>query len=99
MSMAVLLTDRSIAPNRLNTRIFSHVNTSSSWMRTSKEVEEYLHKLSDRYQQRCAEIVEDADKRWRAAHPGVAGSGEHYAALEAARADAEHIALKEMLEA
>lgn len=63
------------------------------------ELEAYLRRLSDRYQQRCAEIVEDADKRWRAAHPGVAGSGEHYAALEAARADAEHIALKEMLEA
>ena len=63
------------------------------------ELEAYLRSLSDRYQQRCAEIVEDADKRWRAAHPGVAGSGEHYAALEAARADAEHIALKEMLEA
>lgn len=62
------------------------------------ELEAYLRRLSDRYQQRCAEIVEDADKRWRAAHPGVAGSGEHYAALEAARADAEHIALKEMLE-
>ena len=63
------------------------------------ELEAYLRRLSDRYQQRCAEIVADADKRWRAAHPGVAGSGEHYAALEAARADAEHIALKEMLEA
>lgn len=63
------------------------------------ELEAYLRRLSDRYQQRCAEIIEDADKRWRAAHPGVAGSGEHYAALEAARADAEHIALKEMLEA
>ena len=63
------------------------------------ELEAYLRKLSDRYQQCCAEIVEDADKRWRAAHPGVAGSGEHHAALEAARADAEHIALKEMLEA
>lgn len=63
------------------------------------ELEAYLRRLSDRYQQCCAEIVEDADKRWRAAHPGVAGSGEHYAALEAARADAEHIALKEMLEA
>lgn len=63
------------------------------------ELEAYLRRLSDRYQQRCAKIVEDADKRWRAAHPGVAGSGEHYAALEAARADAEHIALKEMLEA
>lgn len=62
------------------------------------ELEAYLRRLSDRYQQRCAEIVEDTDKRWRAAHPGVAGSGEHYAALEAARADAEHIALKEMLE-
>lgn len=63
------------------------------------ELEAYLRRLSDRYQQRCAEFVEDADKRWRAAHPGVAGSGEHYAALEAARADAEHIALNEMLEA
>lgn len=63
------------------------------------ELEAYLRRLSDRYQQRCAEIVEDADKRWRSAHPGVAGSGEHYAALEAARADAEHFALKEMLEA
>ena len=63
------------------------------------EIETYLRMLSDMYQQRRAEIVEDADKRWRSAHPGVAGSGEHYAALEAARADAEHIALKEMLEA
>lgn len=63
MSMAVLLTDRSIAPNRLNTRIFSHVNTSSSWMRTSKEVEAYLHKLSNRHQQRYAEIPEADNER------------------------------------
>lgn len=70
--MAVFLTDHSIAPNRLNTRIFSHVNTSSSWMRTSKEVEAHLHKLSNRHQQRYAEIPE-ADNERRHATPQSKG--------------------------
>lgn len=35
-------------------------------MRTSKEVEAYLHKLSNRHQQRYAEIPEADNERWRA---------------------------------